>query len=118
MKKLLLLLVGFIAVFFISCGNDRKKNAAKGNYSVEDLKPSFDPVHQYKDKDGNVWSKDNIWGVPRENESINDPKFQRKHRSSDSEDAYQKGYEDGMEEGEKKGYDRGYDTGYEDGSNE
>lgn len=111
MKRILLLLVGVIAVFFISCGNDRKKDAAKGNYSVEDLKPSFDPVHQYKDKDGNIWSKDNIWGVPRENESINDPKFQRKHRSSDSEDAYQKGYEDGMEEGEKNGYDRGYEDG-------
>lgn len=117
MKRILLLFVGFIAVFFISCGNDRKKDAAKGNYSVEDLKPSFDPVHQYKDKDGNVWSKDNIW-APCEHESLKEKVKRARSYSNDEDDAYKKGYEDGMEEGEKKGYDTGYDTGYEDGSNE
>lgn len=111
MKKLLLFLVGVIAVFFISCGNDRKKDAAKGNYSVEDLKPSFDPVHQYKDKDGTVWSKDNIWGVPRENESLKDKRFQNRDYSNDEDDAYKKGYEDGMEEGKREGYNEGYEEG-------
>lgn len=106
MKNVLILL----SIFCISCGNEKQKDVEKGHYSLEKRKDYFDPVHYYKDRDGNIWSKDNIWGVPRENESINDAKFRRKHSSSDGEDAYQRGYEKGKRDG--------YEEGYEEGSSE
>lgn len=112
MKKIILYCL--IAFICISCGSDKKrKKSTNGVYSVEDMKPSFEPVHQYKDKDGNVWSKDNIW-APRENESLKEKIKSEQVYSNDEDDAYKKGYKDGMEQGKQEGYERGYEQGSKD----
>jgi len=109
MKKIVL--CSLIAFICFSCGNDKKKKqSTEGNYSVEDLKPSFDPVHEYRDKDGNVWSKNNIW-APRENESLKEKIKRERINSNDEDDAYKKGYDDGLKVGKRAGYDEGYEEG-------
>ena len=114
MKKLLLLLV---IVCLSSCNNKKKEPEQIEVIDVTPRKSNGDPIDTYRDRDGVRWSKYNIF-APKENESLNNPKFRRKINTGNQ---YGEGYEQGCEDArngnvyDDSGGNGQYRKGYEDG---
>jgi hypothetical protein len=120
MKKAILLLV---IVCLSSCDN-KKKEPEPEQIEVIDVTPrksNGDPIDTYRDRDGVRWSKYNIF-APKENESLNDPKFRRKINTGNQYgEAYEQGCEDARngnvydDSGGNGQYRKGYEDGFEAG---
>lgn len=98
MKNIILF---FVVLCCISCVNGKEKKTSKnGKFSIENSNNrSLGPVHEYKDENGMVWSKDNIW------------RNTGNSAQDDEDDSYKKGYDDGLKDGKRAGYNQGYEEG-------
>ena len=119
MKKAILLLV---IVCLSSCDNKKKEPEQIEVIDVTPRKSNGDPIDTYRDRDGVRWSKYNIF-APKENESLNDPKFRKKINAGNQYvDGYEQGYEDAKngniydDSGGNGQYRKGYEDGFEAGS--
>lgn len=112
-----------MAIFsLISCNEKKESTEYEEPVDVTLRKADGDPVGTHRDRDGVMWSNYNIF-APRENESLNDEKFQIKESS---ENQYGEGYEQGYEDarngndyddsGGNGQYRKGYEDGYSDGN--
>ena len=119
MKKLLLLVA---LLSLVSCNKKKEPTEYEEPVDVTLRKPNGDPVGTHRDRNGVIWSDHNIF-APRENESLNDEKFQRAKRL---ENQYGEGYEQGYEDasngndyddsGGNGQYRKGYEDGYSEGT--
>ena len=92
---------GFIFLSMVlattSCGGLKKEEM-----KIKVIDSSVTLPNYYKDRDGIEWSRDNIF-APRENESLNDPNYQRRMEVFRKEvDPYEKGYEEGYNDAKRE----------------